>query len=105
VAERPDIATLTRNPRKRDGKVYLDWGQNGHGQLLVAPFTVRPKAAAPVSAPLEWSEVGPRLRIENHTIKSLPKRMKRLGRDPLRPVLDLEPDLLDALSRLTTWFD
>ena len=105
VAERPDIATLTRNPEKRDGKVSVDFVQNGHGRLLVAPFTVRPKAAAPVSAPLKWSEVNKRLKIENHTIKSVPRRMKRLGEDPMRAVLDLEPDLLGALNRLATWFD
>ena len=105
VAERPDIATLTRNPDKREGKVYIDFVQNGHGRLLVAPFTVRPKPAAPVSAPLKWSEVNKRLAIENHTIKSVPRRMKRLGEDPLRSVLDIEPDLLGALERLTTWFD
>jgi bifunctional non-homologous end joining protein LigD len=105
VAERPEIATLTRNPKLRDGKVYVDFVQNGHGRLLVAPFSVRPKRAAPVSAPLEWKEVNRRLTIEQHTIKSVPKRMERLGHDPLRPVLDLEPDLLEALARLTTWFD
>lgn len=104
VAERPDIATLTRNPDRRDGKVYIDFVQNGHGRLLVAPFTVRPKPAAPVSAPLKWSEVNKRLTIASHTIKSVPRRMKRLGDDPLRAVLDLEPDLLAALERLTNWF-
>jgi bifunctional non-homologous end joining protein LigD len=105
VAERPDIATLTRNPDRREGKVYVDFVQNGHGRLLVAPYTVRPKPGAPVSTPLDWSEVNKRLTIESHTIASVPKRMKRLGEDPMRPVLDLEPDLLDALERLTTWFD
>ena len=105
VAERPDVATLTRNPDRREGKVYVDFVQNGQGRLLVAPFTVRPKPGAPVSAPLEWKEVNKRLAIERHTIESLPKRMKCLGHDPLRPVLDLEPDLLDALARLTSWFD
>jgi len=34
-----------------------------------------------------------------------PARMERLGQDPLAPVLDLEPDLLGALERLTGWFD
>ncbi len=105
VAERPDIATLTRNPDRRDGKVYIDFVQNGHGRLLVAPYTVRPKAGAPVSAPLEWREVNKRLRITNHTIKSMPKRMKRIGSDPLRPILDMEPDLLGALAKLTEWFE
>jgi len=105
VAERPDIATLTRNPDRREGKVYIDFVQNGHGRLLVSPFTVRPKPGAPVSAPLEWSEVTKRLTILDHTIASMPKRLKRLGEDPMRPVLDLEPDLLGALARLANWFD
>jgi bifunctional non-homologous end joining protein LigD len=105
VAERPDIATLTRNPERRDGKVYVDFVQNGHGRLLVAPFAVRPKPGAPVSAPLSWSEVTDELRIEHHTIRTVPERMERLGEDPLRPVLEMEPDLLGALERLTSWFD
>ena len=105
VAERPEIATLTRNPDRRHGKVYVDFVQNGHGRLLVAPFTVRPKPGAPVSAPLKWSEVNRRLTVASHTIKSVPRRMKRLGDDPLRPVLELEPDLLGALERLTNWFE
>jgi bifunctional non-homologous end joining protein LigD len=105
ASERSDIATLTRNPDRREGKVYIDFVQNGHGRLLVAPFSVRPKAGAPVSAPLAWSEVNRRLRIENHTIASVPRRMRRLAEDPLRPVLDLEPDLLGALEQLTAWLD
>jgi len=105
VAELPKIATMTRSPDRRDGKVYIDFVQNGHGRLLVAPFTVRPLPGAPVSATLEWREVNKRLSIADHTIASLPKRMRRLGEDPLRPVLDLEPDLLSALDQLTRWFD
>jgi bifunctional non-homologous end joining protein LigD len=105
VAERTDIATLTRNPARRAGKVYIDFVQNGHGRLLAAPFTVRPLPGATVSAPLGWSEVNARLGIASHTLASVPRRMKRLKEDPLRPVLDLEPDLLGALERLTHWFD
>lgn len=105
VGEMPRVATLTRSPNRRDGKVYIDFVQNGHGRLLAAPFTVRPLPGATVSAPLEWREVTKRLKISDHTIVSVPKRMRRLGEDPLRPVLDLEPDLLGALDRLTRWFD
>jgi bifunctional non-homologous end joining protein LigD len=105
VAERTEIATLTRNPERRGGKVYVDFLQNGHGKLLAAPFTVRPRAGATVSAPLRWSDVTKRLKIEDHTIASLPARMKRLVDDPLAPVLELEPDLLGALERLARWFD
>jgi bifunctional non-homologous end joining protein LigD len=95
-----DIATVTRNPDRREGKVYLDFVQNGHGRLLAAPFSVRPLPGAPVSMPLRWSEVNDKLRLAAFTIKTAPARMKRLKRDPLLPVLDEQPDLHAVLERL-----
>jgi bifunctional non-homologous end joining protein LigD len=100
AAELPDIATVTRQVQKRGGKVYLDYVQNGHGRLLVAPFSARPLPGAPVSMPLKWSEVTPKLDIKKFTIKTAPTRMKKLEDDPLRPVLDWQPDLVHALEQL-----
>src|SRR3989454_326987 len=100
AAELPEIATVTRQVQKRGGKVYLDYVQNGHGRLLVAPYSVRPLPGAPVSMPLKWSEVTPKLDIKQFTIKTAPARMKKLGEDPLRPVLELKPDLVHALELL-----
>ncbi|OLC70053.1 MAG: DNA ligase D [Gemmatimonadetes bacterium 13_1_40CM_4_69_8] len=100
AAELPDIATITRQVEKRGAKVYLDYVQNGHGRLLVAPFSARPLPGAPVSMPLQWSEVTPKLDIKKFTIKTAPARMKRLEEDPLRPVLELKPDLVATLERL-----
>ena len=97
----PDIATITRNPERRHGKVYIDFVQNGRGRLLVAPFSVRPLPAAPVSTPLRWSEVKPGLDLRDHNIRSLPERLKKLKTDPLRGVLTEQPDLLAALRRLS----
>jgi bifunctional non-homologous end joining protein LigD len=100
AAELSEIATIVRNPRRRGGRVYLDFVQNGHGRLLVAPFSVRPVPEASVSAPLKWTEVTRRLRPRGHTIETLPRRMRRLREDPLAPVLEVKPDLLAALSQL-----
>ena len=100
VRERGDIATIERVVRKRGGKVYVDYLQNGHGKLLVAPYSTRPLSGAPVSAPLRWSEVKAGLDPRRHTIASLPRRLRSMKDDPLRPVLDLEPDLVGALERL-----
>ncbi len=97
----PDIATITRNPERRGGKVYIDFVQNGRGRLLVAPFSVRPLPAAPVSTPLRWSEVKPGLDLRDHNIRSVPERLKKLKTDPLRGVLTGQPDLLAALRRLS----
>src|SRR5213594_589217 len=100
AAELPEIATVTRQVQKRDGKVYLDYVQNGHGRLLVAPFSARPLPGAPVSLPLAWSEVTPKLDIRKFTIKTAPTRMKKLEEDPLHLVLELKPDLVEALEQL-----
>jgi bifunctional non-homologous end joining protein LigD len=54
----PDLTTLLRTPAKRPhGTVYLDYVQVGKGKTLVAPFSVRARAKAPVSMPLSWAEV------------------------------------------------
>ena len=95
------ISTIVRNPSKRGGKVYIDYVQNGHGRLLVAPYCVRPLPGAPVSAPLRWSEVNGKLEMSAFTIKTMPQRVKRQRSDPLLPVLSETPDLLGALQRLS----
>ena len=100
AAELPEISTITRQVGKRGGKVYIDYVQNGHGRLLVAPFSVRPLPGAPVSMPLKWSEVTAKLDIAKFTIRTAPARMTKLEDDPLQPVLELKPDLVSALARL-----
>jgi bifunctional non-homologous end joining protein LigD len=100
VARLPEIATITRQVSRRDGRVYVDYLQNGSGKLLVAPFSVRPLPGAPVSMPLAWREVNRRLDIRKHTIKSAPERMRKLKVDPVAEVLEVVPDLGEALGRL-----
>ncbi|MGH7465996.1 MAG: DNA ligase, partial [Longimicrobiales bacterium] len=99
VGELPDIATIARVVSQREGKVYVDYLQNGHGKLLVAPLCVRPLPGAPVSMPLRWDEVKRGLTIAKHTIRTAPRRMARV-KDPIRPVLTDVPDLLAALAAL-----
>ena len=100
VAENRKIATLARSISAREGRVYVDYLQNGHGRLLVAPYSVRPLPAAPVSTPLQWREVHARLEIRRFTIKSVPRRLGRQRKDPWADLLTLTPDLERVLARL-----
>ena len=101
VSSLPDIATAARRLAERHEKVYIDYLQNGRGKLLVAPYSVRPFAGAPVSAPLRWREVTPRLDPSRFNLRTLPRRLARMKADPLRPVLGGEgADLHRALERL-----
>ena len=100
VEQLPEIATVVRQVTLREGKVYVDYLQNGSGKLIVAPFSVRPLPGAPVSVPLAWKEVTHKLEIRKHTIKTVPERMRKLKTDPLAEVLELAPDLGAALEKL-----
>lgn len=100
VRRLPAIATTRRKLADRQGKVYVDYLQNRRGQLIVAPYSVRPLPGAPVSAPLRWREVKPGLKIGRHTIRSLPRRVRRMKDDPVLPVLELQPELGAVLGRL-----
>jgi bifunctional non-homologous end joining protein LigD len=96
----PAIATVARMPEQREGKVYVDYVQNGRGKLLAAPFCARPVPAATVSMPLTWDEVVPDLRIDQFTMRNAVARMDALAEDPLLGVLHEGPDLVAALGRL-----
>jgi bifunctional non-homologous end joining protein LigD len=98
--EAPDIATTVRAVSGRGGRVYLDYLQNGHGRTLVAPFSARPVPGAPVSTPLSWSEVGARLDPRRFTLRTVPARLAKSGKDPCAEVLTRTPDLAGALERL-----
>jgi bifunctional non-homologous end joining protein LigD len=98
--QHPTMATTNRNPQARGGRVYLDWGQNAHGQLLVAPYSVRPVAGAPVSMPLVWDEVVPGLDAKQFNLRNALDRLTSWPGDPLLSVLELRPDLQSALTAL-----
>ncbi len=95
----PEIATITRVVEARQGRVYVDYLQNGHGRLLVAPFAVRALPGAPVSMPLRWAQVTKRLELSRFNIGTARKLMEKAG-DPVAPVLTESVDLLQALERL-----
>ena len=99
VRRYPELCTIARMVSQREGKVYLDYLQNGHGQLLVAPFSARAEPAASVSMPVKWSELNGQLANANYHLKNAVARLKRVG-DPMAEVLTTVPDLETALAKL-----
>jgi len=93
------MLAVVRSLRARGGKVYIDFGQNGHGQTIVAPYSLRPLPGAPASCPLAWREVTPRLDPARFTLKTLPARFDKMA-DPLTPVLGDGIDMAAALERI-----
>src|SRR5262249_55111812 len=95
----PEISTVTRAIQARGGKVYVDFGQNGKGNTIVAPYSLRPLPGAPASCPLRWDEVTGRLDPARFTLKTLPKRFEKMP-DPLIPVLRSGVDVVAAIKKL-----
>lgn len=71
--------TTERALSKRKGRLYLDCLQNGYGKTIVAPYALRAIDGAPVSTPLEWSEVGKKLDPAKFNLRSVPARLAKKG--------------------------
>ena len=56
-AKWPDRYTTNIRKINRSGKIFIDWLRNTRGATSVAPYSVRAKPGAPVSMPIEWSEL------------------------------------------------
>lgn len=97
--ELPKTTSLERSPRKRTDKIYLDFLQNRPIQTICAPYSVRPKPGATVSAPLHWEEVKKGLTIGRFTMKNIQERLRSEG-DLFGGVLKTGIDLNGVLRTL-----
>jgi bifunctional non-homologous end joining protein LigD len=80
VRRAPDLLTQEFYKADRGGKILIDTARNEHGATYAAPYAVRPKPTAPVSAPCTWEEVesgeaGPR----TFTLRTMAKRLDARG--------------------------
>ena len=72
-----DDLTVEARVAARRGRVYLDPFRNGFAQSVVAPYSVRRRPKAPFSAPLDWSEVSPRLDPARFNLGNVEKRLQQ----------------------------
>ncbi len=97
--EIPDYTTIERKTNARKGRMYLDFLQNRPQATIAAPYSVRPKPGATVSAPLHWEEVKKGMTTGDFTMKNMPARLKEMG-DLFKPVLGKGIDMEKALKKL-----
>lgn len=57
----------------------IDTKMIGHGQQVVAGYSVRPLPHAPVATPLRWDELTPRLDPRDYNLRTVPERVAELG--------------------------
>jgi bifunctional non-homologous end joining protein LigD len=84
----PKLVSWKWDTSERGGLARLDYTQNTSHKTLVAPYSPRAAAGAPVSAPIAWGELDdPGLRPDAFTIADMPDRVAERG-DLFRTVLD-----------------
>ncbi|HEY7624968.1 MAG TPA: non-homologous end-joining DNA ligase [Candidatus Limnocylindria bacterium] len=71
----PKVVTVEFSKAKRGQRVFADAMRNAYGQTIVAPYSVRRRAHAPVSTPLAWDEVTPRLDPAVFNMRTFDKRL------------------------------
>jgi bifunctional non-homologous end joining protein LigD len=98
--ELPEFTSLVRNPEKRKTKIYIDYLQNRPIQTICAPYSVRPKPGATVSAPLHWDEVKKGFSMHSFTMKTIVERVRAEG-DLFGGVLGKGIQLNDVLKHLS----
>ena len=90
---RPDIISWEWAVARRAGRIRIDYTQNIINKTLAAPYSLRPHAGAPVSAPIGWDELRrPDLRPDGWNIRTIGARLEAVG--------DLFAGVLDVHQRL-----
>jgi len=92
------LATTEWSKAKRRG-VLIDANQNGEGKTIASVYSVRPRPGAPVSTPLRWDEVTPKLDPTSFTMDVVVERIRRHG-DLFEGVLTTRQRLEPALRTL-----
>lgn len=96
----PEQVTTAWWKEERGAKIFVDYNQTARDRTIASAYSVRPKAHAPVSAPLRWEEiddVAPR----DFDIATMPVRYAELGdvhADMVEHAFSLE-SLLDLAAR------
>ena len=83
----PELVSWEWTVSLRTGRVRIDYTQNVLNKTLAAPYALRPLDGAPVSTPLDWSELsGRNLRPNGWNHATIQRRLTKLG-DLFAPVL------------------
>ena len=100
INQQPDLFTTPRTvSRRKKAKVYFDYLQISSAKTIAAPYVLRAHPGAPVSAPLDWSEVRPGLEPAQFNIHNAIERFERTG-DLFEGVLRKPQRLEPALERV-----
>ena len=95
--EMPDTVVSTQKKTEREGKVLIDWSQNGPHKTTVSVYSMRARDLPTCSTPVTWREISACVKkgdpeLLRFTAPDVVKRVKAKG-DLFEPVLSLKQKL------------
>jgi bifunctional non-homologous end joining protein LigD len=81
-ADSPDKYVSKMTKSIRGGKIFLDYLRNGRGATSVVAYSTRARAGAPLSVPVTWEELGPKLTPNKFTVLNIGRRLAKMKKDP-----------------------
>jgi len=82
VQKNPSLYVANMSKAARRGKIFVDYLRNDRGSTSVAPYSTRAKPGAPVSVPLDWDELNPKLPSNHFHVRNIGERLASLKKDP-----------------------
>ena len=80
VSRDPKRLTQEFSKADRGGRILIDTGRNGYSATFAAPYAVRAKAGAPISAPCTWQEVEKgEVEPQTFTLRTIADRIESVG--------------------------
>jgi bifunctional non-homologous end joining protein LigD len=79
VGQAPAERTLEQLKVNRGSRIFIDTNRNAYAQLVAPAYAVRARKGAPVSVPLDWSELKRKnLRSDSVTIRTIFDRLEKV---------------------------
>ncbi|HEY6894489.1 MAG TPA: hypothetical protein VI258_09995, partial [Rhodanobacteraceae bacterium] len=77
--------------------IFIDYLRNVQGATAVAAYSARAKRGAPVSMPIDWSELADDVRFDRFSVKNVPGIVASRKRDPWARMPRVRQPLTDEM--------
>ena len=74
-ADAPDKYVASATKAKRNKRIFVDYLRNSREATAVAPYSTRARPGAPVSVPIDWSELSSLKSANQYTVKNVMQRL------------------------------